>query len=283
MICAQCNKEFTKTHHSQKYCSKKCLKTNQQKSNARTQKKYHQSDKGKETIRKATKKFRQSDKYKESSRKRSKKYQQTDKGKKTRKKYVQSDRAKKYQKSDRNKEVQKKFLQSDKGKEYIRNSKIVAKKYRHSDEGKAWRKKYEKSDAGIRSFKKYRQSDKFKSGLNKYEKERRKSDPVFKLTGNMRNRLNNFLKSTNIKKTNKTFQEVGCTPEFLKKHLEKQFKPGMTWKNHTRDGWHIDHRISLDSAKSREDLERLGVAHYTNLQPLWSKENIRKSNKILPD
>jgi len=55
----------------------------------------------------------------------------------------------------------------------------------------------------------------------------------------------------------------------------------MTWKNHTTDGWHIDHRIPLDSAKSREDFERLGVAHYTNLRPLWAEDNWKKSNKII--
>ena len=74
---------------------------------------------------------------------------------------------------------------------------------------------------------------------------------------------------------------VGCTPEFLKEYLEKKFKPGMTWQNHTRTGWHIDHKIPLSSAKTPEAVEKL--MHYTNLQPLWSVENIRKSNKILPD
>ena len=70
---------------------------------------------------------------------------------------------------------------------------------------------------------------------------------------------------------------VGCTPEFLKEYLEKQFKPGMTWQNYTRKGWHIDHRTPLDSAKTPEDIEKL--MHYTNLQPMWWRENIIKSNK----
>ena len=55
----------------------------------------------------------------------------------------------------------------------------------------------------------------------------------------------------------------------------------MTWKNHTPTGWHIDHHTPLASTKTYEDIVRL--MHYTNLQPLWSKENIRKGNKILPD
>ena len=59
----------------------------------------------------------------------------------------------------------------------------------------------------------------------------------------------------------------------------------VTWngmvKNHSMSGWHIDHRIPLDSAKTYEDIERL--IHYTNLQPMWAIENLKKSNKILPD
>jgi len=98
---------------------------------------------------------------------------------------------------------------------------------------------------------------------------------------NVGHRLIGFLRRRNMRKTNRTFKMVGCTPEFLKEYLEKKFKPGMTWQNHTRTGWHIDHIIPLNSAKTPEAVEKL--MHYTNLQPLWSKENIRKSNKILPD
>ena len=53
----------------------------------------------------------------------------------------------------------------------------------------------------------------------------------------------------------------------------------MTWKNHGRFGWHIDHI----RACSRFDLSDLSQQkkcfNYTNLQPLWAKDNIRKSNK----
>ena len=76
-------------------------------------------------------------------------------------------------------------------------------------------------------------------------------------------------------KTNTTFKIVGCTPEFLKEYLEKQFILGMTWKNHGFYGWHIDHIIPLSKAKTLKDFEKL--CHYTNLQPLWAEENLKKS------
>jgi hypothetical protein len=108
-------------------------------------------------------------------------------------------------------------------------------------------------------------------------KERRENDIIFNLVNRLRGRLYKYLKVNQIRKTNKTFEMVGCSPEFLKEHLEKQFVDGMSWEN--RNEWHIDHIIPLSSAKTEEEL--LKLCHYTNLQPLWAEDNIKKSNKIL--
>lgn len=105
---------------------------------------------------------------------------------------------------------------------------------------------------------------------------RRNVDPLFKLSDNLRRRLNFFLKKEKIKKHNKTFDLVGCSPTNLKGYLEKLFKSGMSWDNY--GDWHIDHIIPLSSAKNSEDLNKL--CHYTNLQPLWGVDNIKKSNKL---
>ena len=65
---------------------------------------------------------------------------------------------------------------------------------------------------------------------------------------------------------------VGCTKEEFKAHIESQFVEGMTWDNWTVDGWHIDHIIPLAAA---------GSNHYTNLQPLWWYDNLSKSDKLV--
>ena len=52
----------------------------------------------------------------------------------------------------------------------------------------------------------------------------------------------------------------------------------MTWNNHGHNGWHIDHIYPLNKAKSEEDIYRLN--HYTNLQPLWWYDNLKKSDKL---
>jgi len=117
----------------------------------------------------------------------------------------------------------------------------------------------------------------YKPRKNQQRKERRKIDPLFVLTNNLRSRMYKFLITLNITKKNTTFEIVGCSPEFLKEHLEKQFVSGMSWENRT--DWHIDHIIPLSSAKTEEELYKL--CHYTNLKPLWAEENLKKSNKIL--
>jgi hypothetical protein len=89
----------------------------------------------------------------------------------------------------------------------------------------------------------------------------------------MRNQVNRIVKSDN----SRTTDIIGCSPQELKEHLEKQFVSGMTWEN--RNEWHIDHIIPLSSAKTEEELYKL--CHYTNLQPLWAEDNLKKSNKII--
>ena len=111
-----------------------------------------------------------------------------------------------------------------------------------------------------------------------YARKRRKTDPLFKLTDIMRTRLRGFLTERSIKKKEKTFDLIGCTVKELKTHLEKQFLPGMHWGNNSRFGWHVDHIIPLSAAKNSEDLEFL--CHYTNLQPLWWRDNIIKKDKF---
>lgn len=111
----------------------------------------------------------------------------------------------------------------------------------------------------------------------KYKKNRKQKDPLFKLRENLRNRLYYALKSTKWTKTILFSKYIGCDIETLKTYIESKFQEGMSWDNYTYNGWHIDHIIPLSLAKSEEELYKL--CHYTNLQPLWAIDNIRKSNK----
>jgi hypothetical protein len=232
MICSQCSKEFTRTHHLQKYCSKICSK---------------------KTIKEAVKKYQKSDKAKVAAKKAIKKYQLSNKGKETLKKYYNDPKKK--------------------------QAKIIREKlYNQNPENRARKYLLRKKKAKIYN-QKYRLSQKGKEANRRGVKKALKTSPIYKMANAVRRRLGEYLNLKGLTKTNKTFTIVGCTPAELKIHLEKQFKPGMTWWNHTPKGWHIDHIIPLASAETLEETEKL--AHYTNLQPMWATENLKKSNKII--
>ena len=85
------------------------------------------------------------------------------------------------------------------------------------------------------------------------------------------------MKKNKIDRTNRTFDLVGCSPQELKIYLEQKFINDMSWENQGK--WHIDHIIPLSSAKTEEELYKL--CHFTNLQPMWANDNIKKGSKII--
>lgn len=99
-----------------------------------------------------------------------------------------------------------------------------------------------------------------------------------------RSRLAATLRSRGLRKHKRTAAFIGCSWAELRAHIEKQFLPGMTWEN--RKLWHLDHRIPIAWAQTDEELYRL--CHYTNIQPMWALDNIRKGRKmpenfVMPD
>lgn len=115
-----------------------------------------------------------------------------------------------------------------------------------------------------------------KKNVTKYLKNKRHSDSMFALRIKMRSIIRKAFDRNGYTKRSKSQSIIGCTFEELKIHIESQFQPNMTW--HNRSAWHLDHRIPLATAKTEEDVIRLN--HYTNLQPLWAADNLRKSDKL---
>lgn len=101
-------------------------------------------------------------------------------------------------------------------------------------------------------------------------------DPIKAEKHRMRSRLAMAVANKGFTGKPKTEKMLGCNWHQFIAHIESKFKDGMSWEN--RSKWHIDHITPLDSAKTIEELEAL--AHYTNTQPLWAKDNLRKGAKI---
>lgn len=134
----------------------------------------------------------------------------------------------------------------------------------------------EKLNRYIREYQK-KNKDKIKEQRNKHTRERRKTDTIFNLRLLCRSRIYSLMKNKGYKKNKTTMDMIGCSLKELKTHLEKQFTLGMNWKN-IGYGWHIDHIIPLATATIEEEIYAL--CHYTNLQPLWATENLKKGKNI---
>jgi len=80
-------------------------------------------------------------------------------------------------------------------------------------------------------------------------------------------------------KLKSTMQLLGCTIPELRKWLESQFKNGMTWENMGKFGWHIDHKRPCASFDLTDPKQQSECFHFSNLQPLWWRDNLSKGAK----
>lgn len=113
----------------------------------------------------------------------------------------------------------------------------------------------------------------------RYSRERERTDPVYRIGRRLRTRIWHALKGSGATKADTFARLTGCSVEALRSHLEKQFKPGMSWKNYGLRGWHIDHITPCAAYDLSDPKQQQQCFHYTNLQPLWAEENIRKSDQ----
>ncbi len=135
-------------------------------------------------------------------------------------------------------------------------------------------------------LKKYQKEnkDKINYRMRIYKTNRKKIDPLYKLSIVMGRIVRDGLSRRNSKKTMRTIEYVGLSPKDLALYLESKFESWMTWENYglyngeINYGWDIDHIIPLSSAETEDELVKLN--HYTNLQPLCSYINryIKKDN-----
>lgn len=112
---------------------------------------------------------------------------------------------------------------------------------------------------------------------------KRKTDVNYAISCRLRARLTNALKRGKCRKTNSTLELIGCSVEFLLAYLESQFSAHpetsevMSWAN--RDKWHVDHRRPIASFDLADPEQQKKCFHYTNLQPLWAKDNLEKGSQ----
>ena len=173
------------------------------------------------------------------------------------------------------------FENEERLKEYSRQYRII-KKVEIKKRNKIYKSKNRETirEKGRVYAKQYRKDN--LSKIREAENRRRNSDPLYKLICNLRTRIYSIIRG----KSKKTKELLGCSLEELKNHLSENFleryRISFSWESYVENGqnngWHIDHIIPLSSAKTEEELYIL--CHYSNLQILWCKENLKKGISI---
>jgi hypothetical protein len=117
-----------------------------------------------------------------------------------------------------------------------------------------------------------------KDKINERTLKKLKTNKSFKLRCVLSTRIAKAIKDNNGKKSLKTQELLGCSVEHARLHIESLWLPGMSWDNYSLTGWHIDHIKPCASFDLTDIEEQKRCFHYTNLQPLWAKENRAKSS-----
>jgi len=166
-----------------------------------------------------------------------------------------------YQKTERGKAVLRKYFQSEKGKK-------TTQKYQHSEKGKEYQKEYNHSEAG-------------KESNRKRQARYRDNNIKAKIIRSQRDRICKFLRGKN--KSAPTMELLGCSSESLWLYLESLFQSGMTRENYGRGKgkWNVDHIIPCASFDQSDPKWQRVCFHYTNLQPMWSLDNVRKGARYV--
>ena len=112
-----------------------------------------------------------------------------------------------------------------------------------------------------------------KDSLNKQLRDRYYTDLNYKLGHALGVRLAYKLKKSKVFRDASAIDFLGCTIDEARKHIEAQWQSGMSWANHTRNGWHIDHIRPINTFDLTDPDQRKQCFHYTNLRPLWASQN----------
>lgn len=118
---------------------------------------------------------------------------------------------------------------------------------------------------------------------NRESQRRWKENPTNRIIHNLRSRLTEYAsgKRTDRRsgKESKTIEFLGCSIEEFRKHIELNWKKGMSWENYGYYGWHIDHIRPVASFDMTDEAQQRECFHWTNLEPLWAEDNFRKQAK----
>lgn len=153
------------------------------------------------------------------------------------------------------------------------------KKQRLREASKRWRTRHpEKFRSAVQKWRAKNRGT-YRGYMRKWGVARRAEDPLFRIVQNARRRVRRALKGARTRKSTATLLLIGCSARELRAHLEAQFRPGMTWENYG-PVWHVDHRKPCARFDLTDPAQQRTCFHFSNLQPLFAEENLKKGSKI---
>lgn len=144
----------------------------------------------------------------------------------------------------------------------------------HLERGRNYRALTDEAKILYHEKRKAESLDRCRNYKREWEKRREHTDLDYKLSKRLRHRVCQAMRGFGIKSA-RTPELVGCTVPELRSHLEKQFRPGMAWENYGPI-WHIDHKRPCARFDLTDPAQQRECFHYTNLQPLFAEENLKK-------
>jgi len=157
---------------------------------------------------------------------------------------------------------------------------ICANKERHQKRLSAYNVKRFHDDPDFRERRLAASAKWRKLNKEKFNASRQKwldHDLSARLADRLRSRIRSALRSQSARKVSRLDELIGCRIEDLRGHLADKFQPGMSWENYGE--WHVDHIVPCAAFDLTQPEGQRKCFHYSNLQPLWEKENIRKGKK----
>ena len=120
--------------------------------------------------------------------------------------------------------------------------------------------------------------------LHAWQKSKMQKDPCFaiyrRVMAQMFRAMRKHMAGGPVTQQFKIVRLLGCDWMDFIQHIESKFLPGMTWHNHGQSGWHFDHIRPLSSFDLTDARQLSEGCHFTNVQPLWATDNIRKGGKV---
>lgn len=116
--------------------------------------------------------------------------------------------------------------------------------------------------------------------ISNYTKRKKAQNPAFRIACNLRKRLSFLVRKASATKTKQTLALLGCPLKSFLLYLESLWQPGMSWENY--GDWHVDHIMPCAIFDLTNPEHQVRCFHFSNLQPMWALDNIRKGDRVRP-